>query len=186
MAQNLIINGIASHLIKRLVRTHTLNTDNPQYNGLQIALEGVKPADYSGQYYNTDLSLGLTEKADDITLKTAICAVARTLNVVETAINGRKGTVKESITAEDYTVDVDVTIANDTDEYPADAIRKLAELMSSGKSLFVDSDYLRLFDITMLAPKSFTLDTQSTEGNYQTIKLSFSSDDDYEVAVSAQ
>lgn len=183
MAAKLIINGVASHFLKRLVRTHDL-PDRPERDNLTKSGGGVIPADdYSGSFYETDISLGTTEAVNDITLIAATCSVTKTYRVVSTPVTGRNGSVKESVGAEDYEVRIDVDLVSDTDQYPDDAVETVVRLTSSDTSLYVDSDYLRLFDITRLAPTSIEITDQQTYQNSQHVKLTFSSDDDYEVEV---
>lgn len=185
MAAKLIINGVASHFLKRLVRTHDL-PDRPERDNLTKSGGGVIPADdYSGSFYETDISLGTTEAANDITLIAATCSVTKTYNVVVTPVTGRHGSVKESVGSKDYKVKIDADLVSDTDQYPDDAVETVVRLMSSDTSLYVDSDYLRLFDITRLAPTELNIEEQQTYSNRQHIQMTFASDEEYEVEVKA-
>lgn len=180
-----MINGLASHFKGRFFRVHQLEE---QTDATEVATitetTGVVPASsYTGKYYETDLSLGLTEAADDITIKSAVCKVTLTKQIVETAITGRDGTVKELISANDFEVEATVTLINTADEYPAEAMRTLSDLARKSSAVYVDSEFLRLFDIDRAVVKEMTLD-QSTEGNTQEVKLTLTSDEDYEVEVS--
>lgn len=181
----LIINGIASHALKRLVVTHPL-PERDQKSALTASNGGVHSSSYSGQYYNTDISLGLTEDANDITFVSAICSVTRNFTVVQTPITGHKGTVKESISAEDYAVNIDIDIVSDIDQYPADQVEAIVNLMNSQSVIYVNSDYLSLFGINRLAPLKIDVAEQNTSANFQSVHLEFVSDDDYEVVVTAQ
>lgn len=180
----LVINGLASHFKGRFFRVHQLEEKEGATDVATITeTTGVVPASlYTGKYYETDLSLGLTEAADDITIKSAVCKVTLTKQVVETAITGRDGTVKELISANDFEVEATVTLINTVDEYPADAMRTLSDLARKSSSVYVDSEFLRLFDIDRAVVSEMTVD-QSTEGNTQEVKLTLKSDEDYEVEV---
>lgn len=180
---NLIINGLASHFAKRLVRTHDL-PQSPQRDNLAEANGvGVSPRNYEGAYYNTDLSLGTTETAQDITIKSAVCTVTMTKQIVSTPITGRDGTVKELISTDDYEISVSFALMSDSDEYPEEAMRALVALAKEKQSLYVDSDFLRIFDIDRVTVVDLKLD-QATYGNVQDVTLTLKSDDDYEVMVS--
>lgn len=65
----LVINGMASHFKGRFFTSHSLPVqDSPtDIRTTPDDSVGVAPREaYEGRYYDTDLSLGLTETADDI------------------------------------------------------------------------------------------------------------------------
>ncbi|MBE6339799.1 MAG: hypothetical protein E7069_03535 [Bacteroidales bacterium] len=181
----LVTTGAASHFKGRLVQTHTLQTDS-QARDVQTAADGsvgVVPRDsYLGRYYNTDLSLGLTETADDVLITSAVCKVTMAKNIVSTAIAGRDGTVKEMISAQDYEIEVTFSLINTEDEYPADAMRQLSELARENSAVYIDSAFLRIFDIDRVVVEKMEID-QATYGNTQEVVMTLKSDDDYEVEV---
>lgn len=181
----LVINGLASHFKGRFFRVHQLEEQTEATEVATITeTTGVAPASsYTGKYYETDLSLGLTESADDITIKSAVCKVTLEKNIVETVITGRDGTVKELISANDFTIEASVTLINTVDEYPSEAMRTLSDLARKSSAVYVDSEFLRLFDIDRAVVTQMVID-QSTEGNTQEVTLKLTSDEDYEVEVS--
>ncbi len=119
---------------------------------------------------------------NDILIKTAVCKVTMTKNIVATAIAGRNGTVKELISAKDHEIEVTFTLINSEDEYPAEALRLLSDLARENSAVYVDSAFLRLFDIDRVVVEKLEL-TQSTYGNTQEVVLTLQSDNDYEVEV---
>lgn len=180
----LVINGLASHFARRFVNTRSLDTPTPQPPQTTTPDNAVAPREsYEGRYYDTDLGLGTTETADDIHITSAVCKVAMTKRIVTTAITGRDGTVKEYIAAEDYEIEVNFTIINTADEYPAEAMRQLATLAREKQAVYVDSEFLRLFDIDRVVIKRVETE-QTTYGNTQTVKFIMDSDDEYDIAVS--
>ena len=181
----IVINGLASHFKGRAVAARDLATQATAYD-LRTAEEGgVAPREaYEGRYYDTDMGLGLTETADDIVLTSAVCTVTRKKTIVETAIAGRNGTVKESISASDYEIEVTLTLISSTDEYPEEAMRRLASLADEKSAVYVDSAFLRLFDIDRAVITDLEV-SQETYGNTQEVKLKLTSDEDYEVEVTA-
>lgn len=108
----------------------------------------------------------------------------RKKTIVETAIAGRNGTVKESVSAQDYEVDVTFTLISAADEYPDEAMRRLASLADENSAVYVDSAFLRLFDIDRAVITELTVE-QETYGNTQEVTMKLTSDDDYEVEVTA-
>ena len=185
MSGKLVINGLASHFKGRLIASRPLPTPcgATPIGTTPDGSVGVAPREaYEGRYYDTELSLGLTETADDILIKTAVCKVTMTKNIVATAIAGRDGTVKELISAKDHEIEVTFTLINSEDEYPAEALRLLSDLARENSAVYVDSAFLRLFDIDRVVVEKLEL-TQSTYGNTQEVVLTLQSDNDYEVEV---
>lgn len=180
----LVINGTLSHIARRFMRTHELKAATSSM-GMSSAEGGVgvTPREsYLGRYYDTDLSLGVGEEADDIVITSAVCSVNLMKSVVMTALAGRDGTVKELISANDYEINVVFHVMSDTDEYPEEGMRKLQALVRENCSLYVDSAFLRLFDIDRVAVLSMDVE-QATWGNAQEVSMRLVSDDDYEVEV---
>lgn len=185
MAINLVINGLASHYKGRLFNGRDLPTKDDRTSisaGSDDAVGVYARDNYTGRYYDIDLGLGLTESADDITINSAVCKVNMKKTIVQTAVAGRDGTVKEMISAQDFEIEVSATLINTEDEYPADAVRALSDLARENRAVYVDSAFLRLFDIDRAVVKELEV-SQSTWGNTQEITLTMDSDADYEVEV---
>ncbi len=170
----LIINGLASHLKGRLAAVRDL----PQAPARAPRAAG--PGADLGRYYDADLRLGLTEAADDILITSAVCRVTLRKTIVQTAIAGRDGTVKELVAADDFEIEAAITLLADDDQYPAQALRALADLARANGPVHVDSAFLRLFDIDRAVVTELEV-CQQTWGNTQEVKLLMVSDDDYEV-----
>lgn len=181
----LVINGMASHFKGRFFTSHSLPVqDSPtDIRTTPDGSVGVAPREaYEGRYYDTDLSLGLTETADDILIKSAVCKVTLRKTIVSTAIAGRDGTVKELISAHDYDIEITFSLINSEDEYPAEALRLLSDLARENSTVYIDSAFLRLFDIDRVVVKEMEIN-QATYGNTQDVTLKLDSDNDYEVEV---
>ena len=124
----------------------------------------------------------MTETADDITIKSAVCKVTLKKTIVSTAIAGRDGTVKECISAQDYEIEASFALINTVDEYPAEAMRRLSDLARKNSAVYIDSAFLRLFDIDRAVVTAMEV-SQETYGNTQSVTLKLDSDNDYEVEV---
>lgn len=184
-SMTLVINGLASHFKGRAVVTRSLAAQAAATEFSTLAEGGVTPREaYEGRYFDTDLGLGLTETADDIVLTSAVCTVTRKKTIVETAIAGRNGTVKETVSAQDYEIEVTLTLISPSDEYPEEAMRRLATLADENSAVYVDSAFLRLFDIDRAVITELKV-VQETYGNTQEVTLTLESDDDYEVEATA-
>ncbi len=144
---------------------------------------GVHPGDALGRFYETDLALGLTESANNIVITDAVCSVSQTKNIVRTALVGMRGTIKESISAGDYEITMKVGLVamengKIVDKYPAEGVRQLRALMDQEQALYVDSEFLRLFDITRVVVTSYRIN-QDTYSNHQIVTINCVSDEDY-------
>lgn len=156
-----------------------------QDTGGGAASIGVHPDEALGRFYETDLALGTTENADDIIMTDAVCSVSTSKKIVKTALVGLSGTIKEYISTGDYEVSIIiglVAVENGqvVDKYPADGVRDLRALLDRTHALYVDSEFLRLFDITRLVITDYTIE-QMTHSNRQIINIRAISDDDYEI-----
>lgn len=144
---------------------------------------GVYPDDALGRSFITDLSIGTTERADDMVMTDVICNISRSINVVKTQLVGLAGTIKEYITPGDYDISISVGLVcieggNVIDRYPSEGVAQLRRLLDTQASLYVSSDLLRLFDITRMAIDSYTIN-QTDYNNYQLVDIRASSDEDY-------
>ncbi len=144
---------------------------------------GVQPVEALGKFFETDLALGKTETADDLTIVEAVCSVSMAKNIVKTALVGAKGTIKEYISDGDFdiTISVGLVAVEDgkiVDKYPADGVRDLRELFKVSEAIYVKSDFLQLFDITKIVITDFDVE-QMTHSNRQIVQIKAISDEDY-------
>lgn len=115
----------------------------------------------------------------------ATMQISRQYTIVATPLVGRTGSVKEYVQAEDYQVEITITIGNENQQnpdYPNQELRHLIDFFerNSRESLKVQNEYLQLFSIEMLAIQAQNL-SQSTHSNKQQITLSCISDTPYEI-----
>lgn len=144
---------------------------------------GVHPSVALNRFYETDLSLGVSESASDMRITEAICSVSKSKNIVKTALVGMSGTIKEYISDGDYDISISVGIAavedgRFVDKYPAEGVQALRELLDKNEALYVDSEFLRLFDVTRIVVTSYSIQ-QMTDSNRQIVAIRCVSDDDY-------
>lgn len=88
----------------------------------------------------------------EISLDGAIVNVSQQYNVVETAVSGRRGTVKEYMSARDYAVSITAWLFNKTDirKYPEQQIREFKRMADAPTSKRVFGKYLEAFGIQNL------------------------------------
>ena len=174
------------------------NDQHPQWNGndgaitatpIGIPITDLK--DWSEWYELTNLTL---ERSDGETLmiNDAVVSISQIKNIVKTALQGAKGTVKEYINTGDYDIKITVGIVSIedgviVDTYPSEGIRTVKKfLVRSEKEsedferIGVQSTFLDIFGINKMVITGFNV-KQETHSNRQVIEIQAVSDVDYEI-----
>jgi hypothetical protein len=103
--------------------------------------------------------------------------------IVKTQLYGntRKGTVKETVSTDDYSIDVRGIAINYYDKYnyPAEIVSKLNELVKLNESLLVKSPLTRLMGIDRVVIENFELIPTPGVQHVQAYRMSMSSDEDF-------
>lgn len=125
------------------------------------------------------------DSGEELVMNDAICAISRQKNIVSTQLVGMDGTVKEYINDGDYRINIVVGIAaiqdgQIVDEYPTDAMIELRGFFDEKAAISVYSKFLEVFDITRIVINDFSV-TQDTASNYQSVSLSATSDEEYNI-----
>lgn len=153
---------------------YTLNSDEDK-----LRLTGRLTPEYDNE---------LVLKADDGTVIHLVgCEIDVTQknNIVETALVGRAGKVKERIQLDDYEVKVHGKLFGPLEAFPHEDLKLLVKILSSANSIACSAVYLDLFGITKLAFKDAKFNqNQLKYFNVLPIELTFSSDEDYDFLVS--
>lgn len=145
---------------------------------------GVHPVEALGKFFETSLSLGKTESANELKIDEAVLCVSQSKNIVKTQLVGLAGSIKEYINTGDYEISISVgLVATDAngqiiDEYPTKGVEKLRELFAHNEALYVNSAFLRLFDVTRLVIEEYSIQ-QMTHSNRQIVTIKALSDEDY-------
>ena len=118
----------------------------------------------------------------EIKLKECICLVTLEKNIVQTALQGRNGTIKEYISDGDYQVEIAAALTAEHDDYPKEELKKLMNILQMNESIDVsaNNDFLNLFGINNLIVKSYGFN-QETHSNRQTFTVCCLSDMAYEI-----
>lgn len=149
------------------------------------SLVGVQPSGALGKFFETDLSLGKSESANDLKITEAVCSVSLAKNIVKTALVGLRGTVKEYISEGDYDIAISVGLVavedgKMVDKYPADGVEALRALLDHHEALYVDSPFLQLFNVTRLVVTDYSVE-QMTHSSRQVVTIRAISDEDYTI-----
>ena len=116
-------------------------------------------------------SLTLMCNKQKITLTECICVVTLEKNIVQTALQGRNGTIKEYISNNDYQIEIAGGIVGECDQYPQGELRDLMKMLQANDPILVgDDSFLSLFGITNLVVKSYAFQ-QQTHSNRQGFTL---------------
>lgn len=104
---------------------------------------------------------GVSIKIPNVKFDTCIISVKQAKNIIKTKVHGRKGTVKEYITLDDYEISIEGTISNVRgvfSQYPIDQVQDLIKLCESPVSIQITSSYLNdLFNINYLVIEDYDI-----------------------------
>ena len=160
---------------------------NTRFQGQALRYPIGYPDEILGKYFQVPLRIA-TQDGKTIDIPEAVVTVTREKNIVTTPIVGGNGTVKEYISDKDIALSITLAIVgvdeqgNITDEYPAQGIKDLCDILDRKEALDVQSDFLTLFDLDGGAFKMVVekyIITQSTHTNRQEIVVTAVSDYDY-------
>ncbi|TXI14621.1 MAG: hypothetical protein E6Q66_05835 [Pedobacter sp.] len=124
--------------------------------------------------------LSLCCNGQSMVLRECICLVTMEKNIVQTALQGRNGTIKEYINDGDFQVEIAAALTSECDDYPKDELKKLMDIIQMNDMIEVASDFLDLFNIRNLVVKSYGFN-QETHSNRQTFTVCCLSDTPYEI-----
>ena len=112
------------------------------------------------------------------------CDVIPTNTIVETAVVGRAGTVKEFISAQDHKVNIKgIIISDSNDSFPLVEQIAFKKILETERRMQVESVYLNLWGITKLVYKSGSFKPSKKYVNAFEFKLQCVSDQDFSLYV---
>jgi Domain of unknown function (DUF6046) len=145
---------------------------------------------YLGVAALTELGFQINDK--EYYLNDCIMTVSQERNIVETALQGRDGTVKQFISDGDFSISVQAAISADsllsnnnrydiTDEYPIDDLKDfIKNVLKAKEAIAVTSDWLDLWNIRTVVIKSYNFE-QEVYSNRQTFTMQMLSDEPFEI-----
>lgn len=101
-----------------------------------------------------------TKVVPEIRLQTILITVSLTKNIIETAIQGKDGTVPEYIGAGDYQITINGIICGANGHYPKDEVAQLKKMFDAPRSIPVISWYLQNLDIYDIIVKDYAFDQE--------------------------
>lgn len=152
-------------------------------NGKKINLNAINASSFSGGKYF--LTLTLTHKGVDYELPNEpLISLGLSKTIVETATVGkdRKGTVKEYINTEDYTISIKGICFNEEDPnaYPSEQVSLLRSMVEVNQALEIKNNpFFTLFGIGKLVIKDIQFEDMMGQGGMQKYVISAISDQDF-------
>lgn len=112
----------------------------------------------------------------------AIVLVNGSNEIIETPITGRAGTAKEFLSNRDDIVTINGSFHGlRPGDYPASEVERLIRLLKAQESIEVVSEHLKMFGITNIVIKSYTVNQVPGFTNRQTYTIQAVSDNPFEV-----
>lgn len=112
-----------------------------------------------------------------LNIQLALISVMNQKNIIETSLQGRNGTVKEYISDGDYQIKIEGKIyGHGANNYPQDDVQKLIQICKAPQAITITSDFLKLFDVSSIVVKNYTIDQLEGIRNYQEFVLQCLSD----------
>ncbi|MEA2040943.1 MAG: DUF6046 domain-containing protein [Bacteroidota bacterium] len=146
-----------------------------------------RTSSYPGSAGDTARNVLVLDNEDlQIALFDAKIKVTQSNTIVETALTGRKGSVKEYIQAKDYTIDVKGNVfSNSRYGFPVDEVGLLRKIMETPDSFDVVNVLLnKVFDVTKVVCKTVDFDMQSNQKlNLIAYHFVIISDEDYDLEI---
>ncbi|WP_289665572.1 DUF6046 domain-containing protein [Flavobacterium panacagri] len=152
-------------------------------NGKKIDLNAINAASFSGGKYF--LTVTLTHKGTDYELPNEpLISLGLSKTIVETATVGksRRGTVKEYINTEDYTISIKGICFNEEDPsaYPSQQVSLLRSMVEINEALEIKNNpFFTLFGIGKLVIKDIQFEDMMGQGGMQKYVISAISDQDF-------
>lgn len=129
------------------------------------------------------LSGVITLKANgkELVLENCLFDTSNTKRIVQTAINGKDGTVKEWISNGDIIINVQVNILNKERNYPVDELIEIMNFLKLNRELSINETHInKILDVSRVVVTSWR-HVPKTWSNYQSIMIDLVSDNTYEI-----
>ncbi len=156
----------------------TLSTDE----NLTISGSGQSTGSLLGTLVFSDIELFIDDETK-LYLQNVLFSISQNKNIVTTAVNGRKGTIKEYISEGDFTVHIQGLIISDDNSYPRADVETLRELLVADQSLKVISPFLELWGIYEIAVTDYNIPQKEGFQNTQPFDITALSDQPIELII---
>lgn len=184
-----------------MINQSNISPSGKDFNAIEIAQISPVAKDFIYQKSNTSGKSKLGEnywlenilgqpvfmpvKLGGIQLPNPIITISGSKTIVETAIVGQEGTVKEIINTNDYEIKIRSYVKDESDVYPEDLVKEIAELYKQNKLLTIESVLTDFF----IQPKDNCIITginiPESEGleSMEIIEITLKSDREFEILI---
>lgn len=123
----------------------------------------------------TDITLTNISGSKSVTLNAAL-DISQSKNIVKTAINGVKGTIKEYIADGDLVINMNVVLGGLTDVYPLEELKTLQSILDENNSIIIYSKILNdVLGVTRVVVEGYSFNP-TTWSCVQEVKVNLLSD----------
>lgn len=123
----------------------------------------------------TDITLTNISKSKEVKLNAAL-DISQSKNIVKTAINGVKGTIKEYIADGDLVINMNVVLGGLSDVYPLDELKVLQSILDENNSIIIYSKILNdILKVTRVVVEGYSFNP-TTWSCVQEVKVNLLSD----------
>lgn len=123
----------------------------------------------------TGITLTNLSKSKKVKLNAAL-NISQSKNIVKTAINGVKGTIKEYIADGDLVINMNVVLGGLSDVYPLKELKALQSILDENNAIFIYSKILNdVFEITRVVVEGYSFNP-TTWSSVQEVKVDLLSD----------
>lgn len=162
-------------LHKKFIKTGHEQEDTATVFSKQFNTPVFSDVTFSGGNYIDENGNQIT--FNGLTIQLCLISVMNQKNIIETSLQGRNGTVKEYISDGDYQVKIEGKIYGaGANSYPQDDVQKLIQICKAPQAITVTSAFLKMFDISSIVVRNYTIDQLEGIRNYQEFTLQCLSD----------
>lgn len=146
------------------------------------------------------IPLTLKSGGKEMRFAEAVVSIGKERNMVTTPVVDGRGTVKETISWGDVSVNITLAVVSTTEDgdydgqlttqydvYPIVGVKRLRELLDEDERIYITSEFLSAFDLDNdtdygIVVKSYSME-QQTHANRQVVTINAVSDYDYELLI---
>lgn len=119
---------------------------------------------------------GVTINYGKLDIDSVIITVSMAKNIVTTAIQGRKGTIKEFVSEGDYQISIEGVLWNKQNKYPTEDVSILQAILNVPGAVEITSNFLNLFGIYSAVVSDYSFPQEKGNRNSQKFSISLMSD----------
>jgi hypothetical protein len=120
---------------------------------------------------------------DGVWLPNSIFNIQRSKRIIETVLTGRKGTVKEFISAEDYKIKIQGTIIHEykgtSVAYPLQDLTNLLKILDKSEALKIENELMSQLGIHSVVVYDYDVSEIGKNENVQRYEINLKSDGDF-------